>query len=129
RFADTKARVISMFSHDALTDPATLFVGHTGIAVPYEGKILFLEKIAFDMPYQAIVVKDMQQLNDYLMKKYDDGPGLEDGRPGQPRPPYALGVPGSRSPMRARSFSWRKSPSTCPIRPSWSRICSSSTTT
>lgn len=80
-FADKKARVISMFSHDALTDPATLFVGHTGIAVPYEGKILFLEKISFDMPYQAIVVKDMQQLNDYLMKKYDDGPGLEYGRP------------------------------------------------
>ncbi|TYR15037.1 DUF4300 family protein [Corynebacterium urealyticum] len=80
-FADTKARVISMFSHDTLTDPATLFVGHTGVAVPHEGKILFLEKIAFDMPYQAIVVKDMQQLNDYLMQKYDDGPGLEYGRP------------------------------------------------
>jgi len=80
-FEDTKARVISMFSHDTLTDPATLFVGHTGVAVPYDGKLLFLEKIAFDMPYQAILVKDMQQLNDYLMQKYDDGPGLEYGRP------------------------------------------------
>lgn len=73
--------MVSMFSHDTLTDPATLFVGHTGVAVPYDGKLLFLEKIAFDMPYQAIVVKDMQQLNDYLMQKYDDGPGLEYGRP------------------------------------------------
>lgn len=80
-FEDTKARVISMFSHDTLTEPATLFVGHTGVAVPYDGKLLFLEKIAFDMPYQAILVKDMQQLNDYLMQKYDDGPGLEYGRP------------------------------------------------
>lgn len=80
-FEDTKARVISMFSHDTLTDPATLFVGHTGVAVPYDGKLLFLEKIAFDMPYQAILVKDMRQLNDYLMQKYDDGPGLEYGRP------------------------------------------------
>ena len=73
--------MISVVPYDAQTDPATLFVGHTGIAVPYEGKILFVEKISFDMPYQAIVVKDMQQLNDYLMQKYDDGPGLEYGRP------------------------------------------------
>ena len=47
--------------------------------LPHDGKLLFLEKIAFDMPYQAIVVKYMQQLNDYLMQKYD-GPGLEYGR-------------------------------------------------
>lgn len=33
-FEDTKTRVISMFSHDTLTDPATLFVGHTGVAAP-----------------------------------------------------------------------------------------------
>lgn len=81
RFADSQAHVISMFSHDTLTDPATLFVGHTGLAVPYKGGFLFLEKLAFDMPYQAITVKDMRQLNDYLMNKYDDGPGLEYGRP------------------------------------------------
>ena len=80
-FADTDARVISMFSHDTLTDPATLFIGHTGVAVPLDDGYLFLEKIAFDMPYQAITVRDMQQLNDYLMHKYDDGPDLEYGRP------------------------------------------------
>ncbi|WP_455006054.1 DUF4300 family protein [Corynebacterium propinquum] len=80
-FADTDARVISMFSHDTLTEPATLFIGHTGVAVPLDDGYLFLEKIAFDMPYQAITVRDMQQLNDYLMHKYDDGPGLEYGRP------------------------------------------------
>ncbi|WP_454972456.1 DUF4300 family protein [Corynebacterium propinquum] len=80
-FADTDARVISMFSHDTLTETATLFIGHTGVAVPLDDGYLFLEKIAFDMPYQAITVRDMQQLNDYLMHKYDDGPGLEYGRP------------------------------------------------
>ena len=80
-FAETDARVISMFSHDTLTDPATLFIGHTGVAVPLDDGYLFLEKIAFDMPYQAITVRDMQQLNDYLMHKYDDGPALEYGRP------------------------------------------------
>ena len=80
-FADTDARVISMFSHDTLTDPATLFIGHTGVAVPLADGYLFLEKIAFDMPYQAITVRDLQQLNDYLMQKYDDGPDLEYGRP------------------------------------------------
>ncbi|MEY8209117.1 DUF4300 family protein [Corynebacterium sp. MNWGS58] len=80
-FADTNARVISMFSHDTLTDPATLFIGHTGVAVPLDDGYLFLEKIAFDMPYQAITVRDLQQLNDYLMQKYDDGPDLEYGRP------------------------------------------------
>lgn len=80
-FADTDARVISMFSHDTLTETATLFIGHTGVAAPLDDGYLFLEKIAFDMPYQAITVRDMQQLNDYLMHKYDDGPGLEYGRP------------------------------------------------
>ncbi|WP_448859734.1 DUF4300 family protein [Corynebacterium propinquum] len=80
-FADTDARVISMFSHDTLTETATLFIGHTGVAVPLDDGYLFLEKIAFDMPYQAITVRNMQQLNDYLMHKYDDGPGLEYGRP------------------------------------------------
>lgn len=80
-FADTDARVISMFSHDTLTDPATLFIGHTGVAVPLDDGYLFLEKIAFDMPYQAVTVRDLQQLNDYLMQKYDDGPDLEYGRP------------------------------------------------
>lgn len=80
-FADTDARVVSVFSHDTLTEPATLFIGHTGVAVPYEDGYLFLEKLAFDMPYQAVTVKDMQQLNDYLMHKYDDGPDLEYGQP------------------------------------------------
>lgn len=80
-FADTGTRVVSVFSHDTLTESATLFIGHTGVAVPYDDGYLFLEKLAFDMPYQAVTVKDMQQLNDYLMHKYDDGPDLEYGQP------------------------------------------------
>ena len=39
---------------------------------------IYVERCAADL---AIVGKDMQQLNDYLMQKYDDGPGLEYGRP------------------------------------------------
>ncbi len=76
------AHVLSVFMHDTIEEQAYLFIGHTGLAVPTAaGGLLFIEKLAFDLPYQTVKVKNMQQLGDYLMAYYDDGPDLEYGQP------------------------------------------------
>ena len=36
-----------------------------------EAKLYFVEKLAFQEPYQLTVFSDLAQLNDYLMTKYD----------------------------------------------------------
>ena len=42
-----------------------------GVLVPFEGKLLFIEKLAFQEPYQAIKFANRTQLSDYLMNRYD----------------------------------------------------------
>ena len=64
-----KSYIISVFFHDEL---GYLFIGHIGILMPMEdGKLLLLEKLSFQAPYQAIKFKNRIDLNDYLMNKYD----------------------------------------------------------
>ena len=68
----TKASLISAVFHSQITpEENTLFVGHVGVLVPYEGKLLFVEKLAFQEPYQAIIFDNRTQLSDYLMNHYD----------------------------------------------------------
>lgn len=43
-----------------------------GVLIPSEdGKLLFLEKLSFQDPYQAVKFDNRIDLNDYLMNKYD----------------------------------------------------------
>lgn len=64
-----KSSIISVFFHDEL---GYLFIGHTGVLIPTEdGKLLFVEKLAFQAPYQAVKFDNRIELNDYLMNKYD----------------------------------------------------------
>ncbi|MBU5668451.1 DUF4300 family protein [Peptoniphilus sp. MSJ-1] len=71
-FADSKARMINVWFHDNNDiDGNILFIGHTGILVPYQNKLMFIEKLSFNEPYQAVVVKNERELSDYLMGKYD----------------------------------------------------------
>ena len=68
----TKASLISAVFHSQITpEENTLFVGHVGVLVPFEGKLLFIEKLAFQEPYQAIKFDNRTQLSDYLMNRYD----------------------------------------------------------
>lgn len=54
-------------------DKNEIFIGHTGIAFFQEdGKILFLEKLAFTAPYQATSFNSKNDLYNYLMNMYDD---------------------------------------------------------
>ena len=53
------------------------FVGHVGVLVQDGDKYLFIEKLAFELPYQLEEFSNLQELNDYLMGYYDqDAEGL-----------------------------------------------------
>lgn len=80
-FTHPDIKVVSVFIHDTLDTSAHLFIGHIGIAVPYGDGVLFVEKLAFDKPYQALTFRDYDQLNAYLRFLYDDGPDQEYSQP------------------------------------------------
>jgi membrane associated protein len=68
-----KISLVSVFFHSEITPKESfLFIGHVGILLlTSDGKLLFIEKLAFQEPYQAIKFDNRTQLNDYLMNKYD----------------------------------------------------------
>ena len=74
---DAKARMLSVVVHDNL-DGASLFVGHVGVLVPTTDGYLFVEKLTFEEPYQAIKFASKKDCYKYLTTKYKDytGPGL-----------------------------------------------------
>ena len=66
------AKIISVWFHnDEEIDGNILFIGHTGVLVPFEDKLMFIEKLSFNEPYQAVIVNNHTELSDYLMEKYD----------------------------------------------------------
>lgn len=52
--------LLSIVIHDPYSD--VVFVGHTGILIKYSDSYLFVEKIAFEQPYQATKVYTMDEL-------------------------------------------------------------------
>lgn len=71
------ASLISVFFHDKLSeDECELFIGHTGILFEAgKGQLYFIEKLAFQEPYQLLRLTSRDALYDYLMGKYDPGEG------------------------------------------------------
>ena len=71
------ARMLSVVVHDDL-DGQTLFIGHVGILVPIEDGYLFVEKLTFEEPYQAIKFATKEDCYKYLNTKYENytGEGL-----------------------------------------------------
>ena len=72
-----KARMLSVVLHDNL-DGEFLFVGHVGVLVPADEGFLFVEKLTFEEPYQAIKFASKEDCYKYLSTKYADytGDGL-----------------------------------------------------
>ena len=72
-----KARMLSVIVHDNL-DGDSLFVGHVGVLVPDKDGYLFIEKLTFEEPYQAIKFATKEDVYKYLQTKYKDytGEGL-----------------------------------------------------
>lgn len=71
------ARMMSVVVHDDL-DGQSLFIGHVGILVPSEDGYLFVEKLTFEEPYQAIKFATKEDCYKYLDTKYENytGEGL-----------------------------------------------------
>lgn len=72
-----KARMLSVIVHDNL-DGDSLFVGHVGVLVSDKDGYLFIEKLTFEEPYQAIKFATKEDVYKYLQTKYKDytGEGL-----------------------------------------------------
>ena len=64
-----KVRMISVVLHDNV-DGDYLFVGHVGVMIPYDKGYLFIEKLSFEEPYQAIKFSTKEKVYKYLLDKY-----------------------------------------------------------
>lgn len=72
KFEDSKMSLITVYLHSHIDDnDNSLIVGHTGILIDEGQKLLFFEKLSFELPYQVIEFSDRTQLNQYLMNCYD----------------------------------------------------------
>ena len=69
-FSD-KASMVSVVLHDNL-DGNYLFIGHVGVLVKDGSGYLFVEKISFEEPYQAIRFQSKKACYRYLKNKYKD---------------------------------------------------------
>lgn len=65
------ASLVSVVIHDNL-DGNYLFIGHIGVLVKTDEGYLFVEKISFEEPYQAIKFPNRKAVYDYLKEKFKD---------------------------------------------------------
>lgn len=80
-FPSSKASLICVLFHDQI-DSDQLSVGHAGLLLPGEdGKLYFLEKIAFQEPYRLCRFESRAALSDYLMVRYDVAYGQDTAAP------------------------------------------------
>lgn len=63
--------MLSVIINDKL-DGDYLFIGHVGVLLPIDDGYLFLEKISFEEPYQAIKFSKKEDAYKYLKNKYKD---------------------------------------------------------
>lgn len=71
-FKDSKASLISVWMHSHFEgEEDFLFIGHIGFLLDTGKEFLFVEKLAFDEPYQAIKFATRADLAAYLKAKYD----------------------------------------------------------
>ncbi|MGI6368242.1 MAG: DUF4300 family protein [Anaerolineae bacterium] len=67
---DEHARMISLVLHDTLAGDY-LFIGHVGVLVEHQGEYLYVEKLSFEEPYQAIKFQREEDCYQYLLKKFE----------------------------------------------------------
>ncbi len=83
RFDETaEASLIAVLFQEEGDNGDYLFVGHAGVLLQDKEteRLCFVEKIAFQEPYQVSWFETRTQLNDYLMTKYD----VSEGQPTAP---------------------------------------------
>ena len=77
-FDNEKMHMVSVFmTMDDGLNKVQEFIGHVGVLVEDGDKFLFIEKLAFELPYQVEEFSNLQEVNDYWMGYYDkDADGL-----------------------------------------------------
>lgn len=65
------AKMLSVVLHDTL-DGDYLFIGHVGVLIKNHNEFLFIEKLSFDEPYQALKFRKQEDCYRYLLHKYED---------------------------------------------------------
>ena len=70
---NSSASLISMYFHNQFSETENeLSIGHTGVLIDMGKKgLCFVEKLAFQEPYDVVYVKNRKELSDYLMAKYN----------------------------------------------------------
>lgn len=63
------AKMLSVVLHDNL-DGDYLFIGHAGVLAENKGKYLFVEKLSFEEPFQAVKFDRKEDCFRYLFSKY-----------------------------------------------------------
>ena len=75
-------RMINVVFHSQEDAYNSLYIGHSGILLPTpDGELWFVEKLAFQEPYQVVVLQNRKQLQAYLMEKYDVDQGQPVAKP------------------------------------------------
>lgn len=69
KFNNKKASLVSVIIHDNL-EGDYLFVGHVGVLVNNNNDFLFIEKLSFEEPYQAIKFSTTDACFSYLKNKH-----------------------------------------------------------
>jgi len=66
---DKNAKMLSVVMHDNL-DGDFLFIGHTGVLLQNNNTFLFVEKLSFSEPFQAVKFARKEDCYNYLFLKY-----------------------------------------------------------
>lgn len=72
--------MVSVIIHDNL-EGDYLFIGHVGLMVKTNGGYLFVEKISFEEPYQALIFPEKEDVYKYLDTKFKDFTDPNTARP------------------------------------------------
>ena len=62
-----KASLISVLFYSS--DDETIFVGHAGVLIKLDDGYLFMEKIAFEQPYQISIIKNKEDLQKIIFSR------------------------------------------------------------
>lgn len=77
---NSNLKMVSVVINDNL-DGNYLFIGHVGVLIEDNGKYLFIEKLSFEEPYQAIIFNSENDCYNLLLDRYKDYSDSDTARP------------------------------------------------
>ena len=82
-FAESeKCSLITVWFHDRWSETENeLSIGHAGVLLNCDDGLYFVEKLAFQEPYQVTKFQNREELQKYLLKKYDTAWGQDTAHP------------------------------------------------